>query len=150
MPLGILMLEKSVRSAIPRTISGITTGIYKSPSIAALPLNLNLYIPTEASVPMIVASIMLVIAIIIVFPNDCKSVWLSNSLTYQSNEKPFQLRYGLDLVALNELATMYIMGANKNKYINEQKIILNIFFNFLLVLFFICYTPRLSISPPSF
>ena len=99
---------------------------------------------------MIVASIMLVIAIIIVFPNDCKSVWLSNSLTYQSNEKPFQLRYGLDLVALNELATMYIMGANKNKYINEQKIILNIFFNFLLVLFFICYTPRLSISPPSF
>ena len=117
-----------------------------------LPLNLYLYIPTAPSVPMTVERIVLTTAMIIVFPNDSSKDELLQSFIYQSNENPFQLRYGFVVVALNELATTTNMGRNKNRYTIEQKATLKLFFLFSFLAFLIraSYTPRLSISPPSF
>ena len=64
---------------------------------------------------MTVARIVLDTAIIIVFPNDERSAVLSHSLIYQSKVNPFQLRYGFDVVALNEFVTTTKIGMNKNK-----------------------------------
>ena len=114
-PLGIFTFEKIVSNEIPSTISGITTGIYKSPSIKPLPLNLYLYIPMAPSVPIIVARTVLVTAITMVLENASSSELLSHSFTYQSNVKPFQLIYGFEVVALKEFTTITEIGKNKNR-----------------------------------
>ena len=114
-PLGILTLANIVSREIPSTISGITTGIYKSPSIIAFPLNLYRYIPIAPRVPMIVASMVLTTAMIMVFPNASSKEVLSHSFTYQSRVKPFQLIYGFVVVALKEFTTITDMGRNRNR-----------------------------------
>ncbi len=72
-PLGIETFANTVSKDIPITISGITTGIYKSPSMIPFPLNLYLYIPIAPSVPIIVESTVVTNAMIIVLPKDVRS-----------------------------------------------------------------------------
>jgi hypothetical protein len=140
----------NVKSEIPSTISGITTGIYRSPSITLRPLNLYLYIPIAAIVPIAVDSKVLIRAIAIVVPNDCKSEVFSNSFTYQSNVNPFHVIYGFVVVALNEPVTITIIGRNRKRYTKEQNIIPAIFFIIAFDFLLMFYTPKLSISPPIF
>jgi hypothetical protein len=66
-------------------------------------------------VPTIMASKVLHNAIIMVFPKDSKSGAFSNNFKYQSKVNPFQLKYGLEVVALKEFTTITIIGINKNK-----------------------------------
>ena len=149
-PLGTFVFENIVNSEIPITISGITTGIYSSPSIRLFPLNLYLYIPIAPSVPTIVARIVLVSAINIVFPKELNKASLSNNLMYQSKVKPFHERYGFVVVAFIELTTITEIGRKRKIYTAAQKTILPAFLIFAFCLFFIHQPPRLSISPPIF
>lgn len=54
-------------------------------------------------------------AIIIVLPKDSSNAVFSNNLKYHWTLKPFQLKYGLVVVALKEFTTITIIGINKNK-----------------------------------
>jgi hypothetical protein len=114
-PLGMLALAKKDNSAIPSTISGITTGIYSRPSITDFPLNLYLYIPTAANVPIITATVVLTTATNIVFPKEVRSAEFWNNFSYQTKEKPFHVIYGFVVLLLNEFTTTTKIGKNKKR-----------------------------------
>ena len=101
---------------------------------------------------MMVESMVLASAIIMVFPKDSRRAVLLHSFMYQSNVNPFQLRYGLVFVALNEFVTMTKIGRNRKRYTALQNAMLIPLFLFSFLFLFIgtSHTPRLSISPPSF
>ena len=64
---------------------------------------------------MAVARTVLTTAMISVFPKDVRSALFSNSFTYQLNVNPFQLRYGFEVVALNEFAITTEIGRKRNR-----------------------------------
>ena len=99
---------------------------------------------------MAVARTVLTTAMISVFPKDVRSALFSNSFTYQLNVNPFQLRYGFEVVALNEFAITTEIGRKRNRYTAKQNILANTAFSFVLLFLFISYTPNESMSPPSF
>ena len=93
---------------IPKTISGITTGIYNKLLINPLPLKSYLYNPIAARVPITVDTTVLVTATIKVFFRAASKVVLVNKILYHFNVKPSNIIFNLE--SLKEKATRASIG----------------------------------------
>lgn len=123
-------MEKKARREIPITISGMTSGTYSIESTTLFPLNLYLYIPIAAKVPIITESIVLIAAIVKEFLTASKIPALWKRLSYHLKVKPVQTTFNFDWLKENAIST--IMGIYKNintksKYINFIELIFLLF-----------------------
>ena len=116
-------------NAIPKTISGITIGIYNISFIIFLPLKSNFLRPIADIVPITVEIIVLVTDTIKVFLNASKrSIFINNSL-YHLKVNPLNIIFNLEV--LNEKKTKTNIGKYKN---NKTKKI------YIFLIFFILHT----------
>ncbi|GHV31035.1 hypothetical protein FACS189481_5920 [Clostridia bacterium] len=98
----------------PVTISGLTIGRLVKRIIMRLNLLLKKCTPTAETVPITVATIEAIIAIISVFKTALQISWLWNSLLYHANVKPVQCDLLLDSLKENAIRT------NIGRYINNK------------------------------
>ena len=87
-------------------------------STILLPLNLYLYIPIEAKVPIITERIVLITAMIKEFLTASKIPALWRRLSYHLKVKPVQTTFNLDWLKENTIST--IIGIYRNRNIKSK------------------------------
>jgi hypothetical protein len=115
-PSGTSNLLKNIKRDIPNTISGITMGMYSILSSTLFPLNLYLYIPTPAKVPIMVESMVERKATFKELLMDLSISSLFISFSYQENVNPVHTAFNLDSLKENTINTsigMYRMAKIK-------------------------------------